>query len=69
MILGCDAGLWYSYQFDLAVNYFGTWIEAKLKERDKRGNYINTLEDLLKDKKDKKKLVRELVAAFGVMEL
>lgn len=67
--LGVPAGPWYSYQFDLAVDFFGSLIEAKLKITDKQGHYINKLEDLLQEKKNKKSAVTELMTAFGMMEL
>lgn len=68
-ILGVPAGPWYSHQFDFAIDYFGSWVNAKLKQTDRQGHYVNKLDDLLRDKVDSKNFVNELVAAFGVMEL
>lgn len=40
---------WAAYQFDLAVNAFGAWVESKLHERDNAGKPKHTLAALLDD--------------------
>lgn len=42
-------GWWTCLQFDLAVSWFGRYVESRLMERDSKGNAVTTLEDLLKD--------------------
>lgn len=40
---------WQAFQFDLAVWTVGRWIDGKLAERDKKGNPLHRLRDLLSD--------------------
>lgn len=40
---------WAAYCLDSCVSYFGSHIEGKLSERDKKGNPVNSLESLLAD--------------------
>lgn len=42
--------------FDKAVTYFGNRVENLLLERDKDGNTINTLEDILMDYDEKREI-------------
>jgi len=41
---------WTAYQFDVAVQCFGSWVENKLNTIDADGQYPYTLNDLLNDK-------------------
>lgn len=38
---------WTPLQFDAAVSYLGNYISNKLEERDKNGERLHTLENLL----------------------
>ena len=40
---------WQAFQFDLAVWTVGRWVDGKLAERDKKGNPLHRLRDLLND--------------------
>lgn len=46
-ILECHDG-WTAYQVDAAVTTLGTWVEAKMAERDEKGRPLHDLEHLLK---------------------
>ena len=47
-VIGIDDP-WAAYQFDLAVAQFGSVVEGKLAERDKKGKPVNSLAKLLGD--------------------
>ena len=47
--LGLAPDSWQAFQFDLACWTVGRWIEGKLAERDKKGQPIHRLKDLLSD--------------------
>ncbi|MBN1814713.1 MAG: hypothetical protein JXA14_22930 [Anaerolineae bacterium] len=46
-MMGADG--WAAYQLDLACMIFGTWVENKLEEHDKKGKPKHTLADLLRE--------------------
>ena len=47
--LGLPPDSWEAFQFDLAVLTVGRWVDSKLAERDKKGNPIHRLKELLND--------------------
>jgi hypothetical protein len=50
---------WTPLQFDLAVNWFGLWIESKLNELDDKGKQKHRLKDLLAPYEKRPKLSAE----------
>jgi hypothetical protein len=40
-------GEWAAYQLDVAVHYWGAWVEGQLSETDDKGQPVHTLESLL----------------------
>jgi|GEM_PF-3077976 len=38
---------WLAYQFDECVNYYGSWVDGKLAQRDKKGKPRHTIESIL----------------------
>ena len=47
--LGLLPDSWEAFQFDLATWTLGRWLDGKLAARDKKGNALHRLKDLLSD--------------------
>jgi len=48
-VMGIDPeNVWLCWQFDNAVETFGSWVEGKLSERNSKGKPKHEIEDLLK---------------------
>lgn len=53
--MGLPADSWEAYQLDLATWTVGRWIDSKLAERNKKGEPVHRLQDLLSETSETKK--------------
>lgn len=43
-------GDWFTYQLDMAIHTYGTYVDGRMKERDEKGQPRHSLSDILNDR-------------------